>query len=62
MQKLEEELTRPLPPNMEQLPPMEKLKFYWGAIVLVLTIIKVFTGKKADQRINEIIEWGDRYL
>jgi hypothetical protein len=32
---------------------------YWGIISLILTFVKVFTGKKADAKIDEILSWGN---
>lgn len=34
---------------------MESLKPYKGAIIIVLNIIKLFTGKKADKKIDQLI-------
>ena len=38
------------------------LSDYWKVIRLVLQLVKVFTGKKADAKIDEIIEWGNANL
>lgn len=35
------------------------LSEYWTLIVKILTYAKHFTGKKTDQRIDEIIELGN---
>lgn len=35
---------------------------YWKVIKLVLKLVKVFTGPKADARIDEIMAWGDENL
>jgi|GEM_PF-4121291 len=32
---------------------------YWGIIKLILNFVKIFTGAKADEKIDEIIAWGD---
>lgn len=32
---------------------------YWGIIKLVLKFVKIFTGAKADAKIDEIIDWGN---
>lgn len=34
---------------------IEALKPYKGAIIIVLNIIKIFTGKKADNKIDQLI-------
>lgn len=35
---------------------------YWKVIRLVLKLVKVFTGPKADAKIDEIMAWGDENL
>lgn len=35
---------------------------YWKIIKLVLKLVKVFTGPKADAKIDEVISWGDQNL
>lgn len=35
---------------------------YWKIIRLVLKLVKVFTGPKADARIDAIMAWGDENL
>lgn len=35
---------------------------YWGIIKLALKFVKLFTGPKADKKIDEIIAWGDENL
>jgi len=32
---------------------------YWSIIKLVLKFVKIFTGVKADAKIDEITDWGD---
>lgn len=32
---------------------------YWPLIKVALTLVMLFTGKKADAKIREIIKWGD---
>ena len=38
---------------------LTKLCAYWKFIRLALSLIMIFTGKKADKKIQEIIDWGD---
>ena len=38
------------------------LSDYWKIIKLVLQLVKVFTGPKADKKIDEIIAWGNENL
>jgi hypothetical protein len=35
---------------------------YWKIIRLVLKLVKVFTGPKADAKIDEVMAWGDENL
>lgn len=35
---------------------------YWGVIRLALQFVKLFTGKKADAKIDEVIKWGDENI
>lgn len=43
----------------QNIPPVAQLIKFWPFIRAALTLVKVFTGAKADQKINEIIMWGD---
>lgn len=43
----------------EKATQLELLIFYWAFIRIALKIVKVFTGAKADAKIDEIIKWGD---
>lgn len=36
--------------------PIDRLKPYKGALIILLTIIKIFTGKKADKKIDALID------
>ena len=38
------------------------LSGYWKIIRLALKLVKIFTGAKADKKIDEIIAWGDENL
>lgn len=38
------------------------LAAYWSIIKLALKFVKLFTGPKADIKIDQVIEWGDTYL
>jgi len=40
-------------------PPITRLLDYWPLIKLALQFVKIFTGKKADAKINQVIKWGD---
>lgn len=38
------------------------LAAYWGVIKLALKFVKLFTGPKADAKIDQVIAWGDENL
>lgn len=44
-----------LTPAQVKKSPIEALKPYKGAIIIVLNIIKIFTGKRADKKIDQLI-------
>lgn len=46
----------------KQLHFLINLADYWKIIKLVLKLVKVFTGPKADAKIDEVIAWGDENL
>lgn len=39
--------------------PVEQFIVYWKLIRAALRLAKIFTGEKADAKIDEIITWGD---
>lgn len=39
--------------------PIEQFMVYWKLIRAALRLAKIFTGQKADEKIDEIIKWGD---
>lgn len=39
-----------------------ELAEYWKLIRLALKFVKLFTGPKADAKIDKVIEWGDNNL
>lgn len=43
----------------EAAPPITQLIQFWPIIRSALTLVKIFTGPKADAKINIIINWGD---
>jgi hypothetical protein len=45
--------------TVAKLPPISQLVMYWPFIRAALKLLKVFTGPKADKRIDDIILWGD---
>lgn len=50
------------PENYKELPPMEQLKIFWPVICLILSFVEVFTGPKADAKIEAIKQWGDEHI
>lgn len=51
-----------LPDNIKDMPPMQQLALFWGVISVVLHFVKIFTGAKADEKIDAILEWGNENL
>ena len=50
------------PDNYKELPPLQQLGVWWGIVVAVLSFVKLFTGEKADAKIDEIIKWGEAHV
>lgn len=50
-----------LPTNEElrSLPLSKQIVAFWPILRLLATVAKIFTGKKADQKLNQLIAWGD---
>lgn len=61
--KLQEELNKvEIPEDFNTLDKLAQLAIFWGVIVVVLKFVKIFTGTKADEKIDMIIEWGKENL
>ncbi len=41
---------------------VEKLRPWKGVLIAVLTLIKLFTGKRADEKINQLISGINMFL
>lgn len=41
---------------------IEKLRPWKGVLIAVLTFIKIFTGKRADEKINQLISGINMFL
>lgn len=50
------------PDNYKDLTPLQQLGVWWGIVVAVLSFVKLFTGEKADAKIDEIIKWGEQHV
>lgn len=48
-----------IPSDLNSMPPLAAFASVWGLIKIVLTLVKVFTGSRADAKIDSVIEWGD---
>jgi|GEM_PF-6581103 len=61
--KLQEELNKiEIPENYNAMEKLAQLALFWPAVVMILKFIKIFTGSKADEKIDMIIEWGKENL
>lgn len=61
--KLQEELDKvDIPENFRTLDKLTQLALFWGVITVVLRFVKIFTGPKADEKIDMILEWGEQNL
>lgn len=48
-----------IPDDLKGLPPMEAFCSVWKLLRFVLDFVKIFTGSKADAKIDQVLEWGD---
>lgn len=61
--KLQQELDAiEIPQEIDQMNSLQKLSLFWGVIATILKFVKIFTGKKADEKIDMILEWGNTEL
>lgn len=44
--------------DAHNLPPMDALCQFWPVISIALNFVKIFTGSKADEKIDQVLEWG----
>lgn len=58
MKKIHEIEEMEIPQNVHGMPPLAALAALWPIISTILTLVKVFTGKKADEKIDEVLKWG----
>ena len=61
--KLQEELNQiEIPEDFKTLDTLTQLALFWGVIRTVLKFVKIFTGAKADEKIDLILDWGKENL
>jgi hypothetical protein len=48
-----------VPANLKGMPPLQAFGAVWPLLRFVLAFVKIFTGSKADAKIDQILEWGD---
>lgn len=48
-----------LPSDLKGMPPLQAFGAVWPLLKFILQFVKIFTGSKADAKIDSVIEWGD---
>lgn len=48
-----------IPSDLNAMPPLAAFCSVWGLVSTVLSLVKVFTGSRADAKIDQVLDWGN---